>query len=372
MGLLNKLRNELIDIIEWTDDTRDTLIWRFPRYENEIKNNAKLIVRESQTAAFINQGKLADVFGPGTYTLSTSNLPILSTLQGWKYGFQSPFKAEVYFCSMRTVTDRKWGTKNPIMMRDPEFGPVRVRAFGSFAIKVKDPATFIRQVTGTEARFTVDEIEEQLRDFVVSRFADALGNNKMPVLDLAGNYDKVSRWAAAVIQPDFDVFGLQIMNLLVENISLPPEVEAAIDKRSSMGVIGNLQAYTQYATANAIGDAAKNPGGLGGVGAGLAAGYQMANQMGQAMNAGAQSQGAQSQGAPPPLPGAAAATYFAAINGAQAGPFAVSDLAAKARTGELTPQTLVWKQGMASWASAESVGELAGVFAAAPPPLPKG
>src|SRR5580704_12447626 len=296
MGLLDKLRGELIDIVEWTDDSRDTMVWRFPRYENEIKNGAQLIVRESQVAVFILQGQLGDVFQPGTYTLQTQNLPILSTLAGWKYGFNSPFVAEVYFVSTRTFTDKKWGTQNPIMMRDPEFGPVRVRAFGSFAIKVKDAATFIKNIAGTEARFTTDEIEQQLRDMVVSRFSDALGNNKMPVLDLAGNYDKVSRWASASIQPDFDTFGLQICNFIIENISLPPEVVAAIDKRSSMGVIGNMQAYTQYQTANSISDAAKNPGGLAGAGAGLAAGYQMASQMGQAFSASGAS------AAPPPVP----------------------------------------------------------------------
>ena len=272
MGIFNKLRNELIDIIQWTDDTQDTLVWRFPRYENEIKNGAQLIVRESQVAVFILQGQLADVFQPGTHTLTTQNLPILSTLAGWKYGFQSPFKAEVYFVSTRTFTDKKWGTQNPIMMRDPEFGPVRVRAFGVFAIKVKDAAALIKNIAGTEARFTTYEIEQQLREMVVSRFADALGNNKMPVLDLAGNYDKMSRWASASIQPDFDAFGLQICNFVIENISLPPEVEAAIDKRSSMGVIGNMQTYAQYESASAIRDAAKNPGGLAGAGAGLAAG----------------------------------------------------------------------------------------------------
>ena len=195
---------------------------------------------------------------------------------------------------------------------------------------------------------------------VVSRFADALGNNKMPVLDLAGNYDKVGRWAAASIQPDFDTFGLQICNFVVENISLPPEVEAAIDKRSSMGVIGNMQAYTQYESASAIRDAAKNPGGLAGAGAGLAAGYQMANQMGQAFSA---------PSAPPPVTQPAA--YFIAVNGAQSGPHAVSDLSAKAASGQLTRQTLVWKQGMAAWVAADSVAELSNLFAAAPPPLPK-
>jgi membrane protease subunit (stomatin/prohibitin family) len=367
MGLFNKLRNELIDIIQWVDDTHDTLVWRFPRYENEIKNGAQLIVRESQVAVFVLQGQIADTFQPGTYTLHTQNLPILSTLAGWKYGFESPFKAEVYFVSSRTFTDRKWGTQNPIMMRDPEFGPVRVRAFGSFAIKVKDAPVFIKNIAGTESRFTTDEIEQQLKDMVVSRFADALGNNKMPVLDLAGNYDKVGRWAAASIQPDFDGFGLQIMNFIIENISLPPEVEAAIDKRSSMGVIGNMQTYTQYEAASAIRDAAKNPGGIAGAGAGLAAGYQMANQMGQAFASAAQPGVA--AGGPPPLPQASG--YFIAVNGAQSGPIALSDLSAKVAAGQFTRETLVWKQGMAAWAAAETVPELASLFAAAPPPLPK-
>jgi membrane protease subunit (stomatin/prohibitin family) len=359
MGIFNKLRNELIDIIQWTDDSQDTLVWRFPRYENEIKNGAQLIVRESQVAVFVLQGQIADVFQPGTHTLVTQNLPILSTLAGWKYGFESPFKAEVYFVSTRTFTDRKWGTQNPIMMRDPEFGPVRVRAFGAFAVKVKDASIFVKNIAGTESRFTTDEIEQQLREMVISRFADALGNNKMPVLDLAGNYDKLSRWAAASIQPDFDTFGLQICNFIIDNISLPPEVEAAIDKKSSMGVIGNMQTYTQFETASAIRDAAKNPGGLAGAGAGLAAGYQMAGQMGQAF----------ANSGPPPVPQTAG--FYIVVNGAQSGPIAVSDLSAKVASGQFTPQTLVWKQGMAAWSPASSVAELSSLFAAAPPPIPK-
>ncbi len=366
MGLLDKLRGELIDIIEWTDNTQDTLVWRFPRYDNEIKNGAQLVVRESQMAAFINQGKLADVFGPGQYTLQTQNLPILSTLQGWKYGFNSPFKAEVYFVSTRTMTDRKWGTQNPIMMRDAEFGMVRLRAFGAFALKVKDVAAFLRQVAGTEARFTVDQIEEQLRDMVVSRFADALGASKLSALDLAGNYDKLSQSACAFIEPDFEAFGLQVVKFVVENISLPPEVEAAMDKRTSMGVIGNMAAFTQFESASAIRDAAQNPGGLAGAGAGLAAGYQMAGQMSQAMG-NAQS-AAQS---PPPMPGApAAAAFFAAINGQRVGPLSMDDLSAKIRAGEITAKTMVWKQGLSGWATAQSVAELGSLLAAVPPPLP--
>jgi membrane protease subunit (stomatin/prohibitin family) len=363
MGLFDKLRHELIDIIDWTDDTGDTMVHRFPRYENEIKYGAKLVVRESQASAFISEGKLADIYQPGTYTLQTENMPILSTLRGWKYGFQSPFKAEVYFVSTRTFTDRKWGTKNPIMMRDADFGLVRLRAFGTFALRVSDPAAFLRQVAGTEARFTVEQIEEQLRDLVVARFADAIGSAKIAAIDLAGNYDRVGRMIAAQIQPDFTNFGLQIGNLLVENISLPPEVEAAMDKRTSMGVIGNMQAYTQYEAASAIPTAAANPGGLAGSGAGIAMGYAMANQMGAAMNA------AQAPSSPPPIPGAV--SYHIVIEGKQAGPFAADQLGQHVAAGQLTRATLVWKPGMPNWQAAGTVQDLAGLFDNVPPAIPQ-
>lgn len=367
MGLFDKIRHELIDIIDWTDDTSDTLVWRFPRYENEIKYGAKLVVRESQAGAFINEGKLADVFQPGTYTLQTQNLPILATLKGWKYGFESPFKAEVYFVSTRTITDRKWGTKNPIMMRDAEFGIVRLRAFGTFALRVSDPAAFLRQVAGTEARFTVEQIEDQLRDLLVARFADALGTAKVSAIDLAGNYDRIGRLVAAQIQPDFTNFGLQIVNLLVENISLPPEVEAAMDKRTSMGVIGNMQTFTQYEAASSIPTAAANPGGIAGAGAGIAMGYAMAGQMAAGLS-GLQNHPATSPAAPPPLPGGA--VYYAAIEGKQAGPFTSEQLSQKVSAGQLNAETLVWKPGMAAWQKAGGLADFASLFAATPPPLP--
>src|SRR5688572_14305171 len=241
MGIWDKLRGELVDVVEWIDDTPDTMVWRFPRYENEIKNGAQLIVRESQVAAFVNEGVLADIFlWPGTFTLNTQNLPVLSTLRGWKYGFESPFKAEVYFVSTKTFTGRKWGTKNPIMLRDPEFGPVRLRAFGTFAIKVVQPATFLKEIVGTNGHFSVDQVGEQLRDMVVSRFADTLGESKIPLLDLASNYDELGKFITAKIKDDFAAYGLQVTQLWVENISLPPEVEQALDKRTSMGIIGDL------------------------------------------------------------------------------------------------------------------------------------
>jgi membrane protease subunit (stomatin/prohibitin family) len=376
MGLWDKLTGELVDIVEWIDDTRDTMVWRFPRYNNQIKYGAKLIVRESQVAAFINEGSLTDLFlFPGTYTLETKNLPILSTMRAWPYGFNSPFKAEVYFVSTRTFTDRKWGTKNPIMLRDAEFGPVRLRAFGTFAIKVTDPATFLKQVVGTNGRFTVDEIGEQLRDMLIARFADVLGESKIPILDLASNYDELSTFVTNRIQHDFDNFGVQVVALMVENISLPPEVEAALDKRTSMGVIGNLQAYAQYQAAQAMESAAKNPSGLAGGGVGMGAGFAMAQQMSQNLTSPPQGQpqqqanAASSPAAPPPLPQPAA--YYLAANNQQSGPFDMAVLQEMARTGKLTRETLVWKQGMAQWTAAGGVGELTSLFAVVPPPLPK-
>jgi len=367
MGIWDKLRGELIDIVEWLDESSDTMVHRFERHNNEIKNGAKLIVREGQAAVFVDRGQLADVFRPGMFTLDTKNLPILSTLQGWKYGFESPFKAEVYFVSTRAFTDLKWGTMNPIMLRDAEFGPVRLRAFGTYVIRVKEPGVFVKTIVGTEGRFTTDEITNQLRNFIVSRFADTLGESKIPVLDLAANYDELGKFVTTRIGPEFEQYGLDLQKLLVENISLPPEVEAALDKRSSMGVIGNLDAYTKFQTAESMKAAAENPSGTAGAGMGMGMGFAMANQMGQAM----MNQGQAGAGTPPPVPGAGA-MFFMVINGQQAGPFDMNTLRSQASSGALTGATLVWRAGMANWAPAGQVPELMSVIGATPPPIPPG
>jgi membrane protease subunit (stomatin/prohibitin family) len=367
MGIWDKVRGEFIDIVQWIDDSNDTMVYRFERYNNQIKYGAQLTVREGQTAVFVNEGKIADVFQPGMYTLETKNLPILSTLQGWKYGFNSPFMAEVYFCSMRQFTDLKWGTMNPIMMRDAEFGPVRIRAFGTYVVRVSDPAVMIRQIVGTDGHFTVEEVVNQLRNLIVSRFAEIAGQSKIPVLDMAANYGEMGDFLTKKIAPEFQTYGLELAKLLVENISLPPAVEEALDRRTSMGVVGNLAAYTQFNIANSIPDAANNPGGLAAAGAGLGMGMAMAAPVSQAM-AGQQQAGAASVGAPPPIPGAA--TYFVAIEGKQTGPFDMQTLTAQAAAGRLTQQTLVWTQGMAQWVPAGQVSALAGIFASVPPPLP--
>jgi membrane protease subunit (stomatin/prohibitin family) len=367
MSLWDKMHGEFIDIVQWIDDTNDTIVYRFERYNNQIKYGAQLTVREGQEAVFVNEGKIADVFQPGMYTLETRNLPVLSTLQGWKYGFNSPIMAEVYFCSMRQFTDLKWGTMNPIMMRDAEFGPVRLRAFGTYVARVSDPKVLIRQIVGTDGLFTIEEIVNQLRNLIVSRFAEIVGQSNIPVLDMAANYGELGDFLTQRIALEFQAYGLELTKLLVENISLPPVVEEALDKRTSLGVVENLAAYTQFNIANSIPDAAKNPGGLAAAGAGIGMGMAMAAPIGQTLS-GQQASGNEAAGSPPPMPGAA--TYFVAMEGKQTGPFDMQTLASQASLGRLTQQTLVWTQGMTQWTPAGQVLALAGVFANVPPPLP--
>lgn len=367
MGLWDRIKNELIDIIEWTDDSTNTMVWRFPRHQNEIKNGAQLTVRESQVAVFVNEGKIADVYQPGRVKLSTENMPVLTTLMGWKYGFNSPFKVEVYFVNTKNFTDNKWGTKNPIMLRDAEFGPIRLRAFGTYAIKVIDAGKFIREIAGTQAHFTTEEVTEQLRNLIVTRFTDAVAESKIPVLDLAANYDELSKFISGKINPEFGEYGLEVTKFLVENISLPPEVETALDKRSSMGILGNLNQYAQFQAANAMEAAAKNPGSDAASGMGMGMGFAMAQQMGQMFNQQNQNSQTGSQ-VPPPLPNAA--TYFIAINGQQQGPLTLANLQQMLQQGTFNRETLVWKQGMSAWIKAGEVAELASLFSAVPPPLP--
>ncbi|QDU35145.1 SPFH domain / Band 7 family protein [Poriferisphaera corsica] len=373
-----KLRGELIDIIEWLDDSNDTMVYRFERYGNEIKYGAQLVVREGQYAVFVNQGKIADVFSPGQYRLETKNLPVLSTLMGWKYGFESPFKAEVYFVSSRRFTDLKWGTKNPIMMRDAEFGPIRIRAYGTYVMRVDKPDVFLKEIVGTDGEFTKDEIDGQLRSIVASRFADVVGEAKIPVLDMAANYDEFGQFLTDRIQSEFDTYGLELTKLLIENISLPSAVEEALDKRTSMGVIGNLDAYTKFQTAEAMEAAANNPNGGGAAeGMGLGMGFGMAQQMMGSMqqpSGGGQNvqggQGGNQVGGPPPLPGVSALAVHVAVNGQQAGPFDEAALKGMISQGTLAAETLVWMGGMSGWQKAGEVGEVAKLFGQAPPPLP--
>ena len=367
MGLFDKLRNEFIDIIDWTDNTNDTIIYKFPRYQNEIKMNAKLTVRESQVAVFMNEGVIADVFQPGMYTLSTQNMPILSTLKGWKYGFDSPFKADVFFVSTKLFRDQKWGSKNPIMLRDAEFGPIRLRAFGTYAFRVNDAGKFLKEVAGTASEFTTDEVNEYLRSLAVSRGMESLAESNVPVLDLASHTAEVSAAITEKIKPEFNEIGLDLTKFLIENVSLPPEVEEMLDKRSSMGIVGNLGAFTQFQAANAMEDAANNSAGGGIMGAGLGAGMGM-GMMGQMGNAFQNNQfnGASGQNSPPPPP---IVNYFVAVNGAQTGPFTMQQLQAMASSGQFNRQSQVWKQGMTGWLAAETQTELSALFNSVPPPI---
>ncbi len=373
MGLMDKLRGELIDIIEWLDDSRDTMVWRFPRYQNEIKMGAKLVVRESQTAVFVNEGKIADVFEPGTYTLETRNLPILSTLKGWKYGFNSPFKAEVYFVNTRQFTDMKWGTQNPVILRDAEFGVVRVRAFGAFAARVVDASRLLRELVGTDPQFRTEEVQEYLRQLMVGRLGGALATAGVPLLDLAAHQDAIGRRLAAVLTEELAEVGIAIPKFVIENVSVPPEVEQALDKRTSMGAVGDLDRYTRFQAANAMEAAANNPGGEAGAGIGLGLGMAMGQQMARSMGGGGATQPvpapAQPAAAePPPLPGQA--QWYVGVGGQRQGPYDLGGLAEQASAGALGADTLVWRTGMAQWQPAGQVPELASMLASVPPPLP--
>lgn len=282
MGLFDKLRGELVDIIEWIDDSKHTLVWRFPRYQNEIKNGAQLIVRPGQKAVFVHRGEIADVFDEGHYELKADNLPILSTLQGWKYGFNSPFRSEVYFVSTRQLTDLKWGTPNPVMLRDPEFGPIRLRAFGTYTLKAVDPKALLKELVGTNAEFSSDDLSELMRSIITQAFTDMLGTSKIAALDLASHYQEMAvELRKLVVERIDDEYGLDIPQLFIVNVSLPEAVEKALDTRTSMGVVGDMNKFQQYQMGNAMMASAENPGGGGAEGMGLGMGFAMANRMAQ-------------------------------------------------------------------------------------------
>jgi membrane protease subunit (stomatin/prohibitin family) len=368
VGLFDKIKGELIDIVQWLDDSRDTIVWRFPRYENEIKMGAKLVVRESQVAVFVNEGTIADAYPPGTYTLETQNMPILSTLKGWKYGFHSPFKAEVYFVNTRQFTDMKWGTPNPVIVRDPEFGMVRLRAFGAYSARVVDPPKLLKELVGTDPQFRTEEVQEYLRQMIVGRLGSALATAQIPMLDLAAHQDRIGVQLAGVLSEDLSDVGIHIAKFIIENISVPPEVEAALDKRTQMGIVGNLDQYTKFQAANAIQDAANNPSGGAGEAMGIGLGVAVGQQVAASLNPNAGQQAPPAAAGPPPLP--QPTQWYAGIGGVQQGPFDTNTLAAQVRSGAVTPATLVWKQGMAQWVPAQQVPELADVFGSVPPPFP--
>ena len=360
MGILDFLTGEFIDVIHWVDDTRDTMVWRFDREDHEIKYGAKLTVRESQAAVFVHEGQLADVFMPGLYMLETNNMPILTTLQHWDHGFRSPFKSEVYFVSTRRFTDLKWGTKNPIMLRDPEFGPVRLRAYGTYTVKVSDPGKFLLEIVGTDGEFTMDEISFQIRNIIVQEFSRVISSANIPVLDMAANTKDLGKLLADAISETIASYGIELPELYIENISLPPAVEKALDERTSRGLVGSLDDHFRYKTAEAMG----HPGS----GAGQAMGMGLGAGMGMAMTQGPWGSAPAAPTPPPPPP--VEHVWHIAAGGETTGPFSKADLGQMAAKGQLARDSWVWTPGQDGWKHAEET-ELAELFTVAPPPPPE-
>jgi len=365
MGIFDFLSGEFIDVIHWVDDTRDTMVWRFERHGHEIKYGAKLTVRESQAAVFVHEGQLADVFTPGLYMLETNNMPILTTLQHWDHGFRSPFKSEIYFVSTNRFTDLKWGTKNPIILRDPEFGPTRLRAFGTYTVRVTDPGKFLTEIVGTDGEFTMDEISYQIRNIIVQEFSRVIASSGIPVLDMAANTADLGKLVAQAISGTIAEYGLTIPELYVENISLPPAVEDALDRRTSMGVVGDLGKYTQFAAAEALSHPGGDAGGAMSAGMGAGLGMAMGAQM---ANTGPWGAAPATAAAPPPPP--VEHVWHIAEGGETKGPYSKADLGRMAGDGSLTRQTYVWTAGQDGWLHAEDVDELAQLFTVLPPPPP--
>ncbi len=367
-----KLSHEFIDIVEWLDNTDDTIVHRFERYQNEIKNGAQLIVREGQTAVFINEGQLADVFKPGTYTLNTQNLPILATLKGWKYGFNSPFKAEVYFVNTHLFTDEKWGTKNPITLNDERFGLVEIRAFGTYAFKINDAGKFVVDIVGTDANFTNFEINEHLKSLITTRFTDTIGEANLPIELYAANTSELSETCLEVMQPEFNSVGISLEKFYIENVSMPEELKKEIFEYSRIDKL-DLDKLTKFKTAKAIEAAAANEGGTAGAGMGMGMGFVLAQQMGGMMSPmGGQQQAMPIQNspvAPPPMP--VQVQYFYASNGQQAGPASFDQLKVLFANRTINKDSLIWKQGMANWTALKDIEELKSFLGGnTPPPLP--
>lgn len=375
--LTQHAKSQFLEVIEWLDDTQDTIVYRFPVFNQKITDKSKLVVRESQAAVFISEGQLSEVFGPGTYTLDSRNKPIMSFFQSIAYKLDYPYKGDIYFINTKLFRENRWGTANPFMMRDAEFGPVRVRAFGIYTFRITDPASFLRKVVGTDGLFTTDEINGQLKRQVVSGLASAIGKARIPVLDLAANYMDLGDTIRDELNPRFvESYGITLTGFTIENISLPPEVEKALDQRSKMGVLGDLNAYTKLKTADAIETAAANQG-IGGAGVGMGVGFGMGNMMGNTMSQGMNQQGnfnpnSGMQGGssgPPPLPQDQKLHYNGPAGQAQLSPAEIAQRVAADRSGN----HMVWAPGWPAWkpwGEAPQVANLVPPATAAPPPPP--
>jgi len=374
MGLLSKLKGEFIDIVEWLEDDGETLAYRFERYGNELKNGAKLTVREGQVAVFINEGQIADIFQPGMYELTTANLPILSTLKGWKYGFNSPFKAEVIFMPTREAAGFGWGTPGPFRMRDPEFGLLEMTARGHFSFHIMAPEKFIRNVVGTDGEFTKEEIEDRLRKRFVTEAVSGIAESGKSFYDMAQHYDDISQVLKERVDPIFlEKYGIGLDDTSIQSIDLTERSADKVESRDELMFAGSrMNDYERKARADAMLGLANNEGMGGGMaagGMGMGMGMAMAGQMG-GQNQGSNQYQQQPQGglAPPPPPMPAA--YFVFINGQQTGPMGMQQLQQMVAQGQVTGQSQVWKQGMPAWAALSTVPELAGLLSAGGPPPP--
>ncbi len=356
MGFWDKIFGEFIDVIDWLDESNNTMVYRFQRYNNEIKYGAKLTVRQSQAAVFVNEGEIADVLGPGIYELETQNLPILTTLQHWDHNFNSPFKAEIYFCNLRLFLDLKWGTKNPIILRDKEFGVIRLRAFGTYGVRIIDPALFIKEIVGTNGNFSIEEISNQLRNHIISRFTDIVASSNIPVLDLAANYDQLGIYVTEKISEEFAKYGLALTTILIENISVPPTVEEALDKRSSMGIIKDLSEYLTFQTAESM---TKEGGSAAGDMASLGVGMAMAEKLAKKFDN-------PKTYAPQPYE----KMYYYADDKNPKGPFNIDEIEEFIISKKINSKTIMWSTGMEKWESAKDIQEIESLFnLLTPPPL---
>ena len=330
MGLMDFVRGQLLEIIEWTDDSRDTLSYRYPDDDKEIKRGAQLIVRESQIVQFVYLGQFGDQFGPGKHELTTDNIPVLTRLKGWKYGFESPFKADVYYVTTRLFTGNKWGTSNPIMMRDADFGIVRVRAFGTYDFRIVDAPRFLKEVAGTDDHFRLDEFADVMRSRLVSVFSEALATSRVPVLDVATRYSELGEALLPLINPALgQKYGLEMTSFVLENVSVPPEVEQAIDKRAGMAAVGNLNDFVKYQMAQGM----EKGAGAGGIGAEMAVGLAMAQQM-MAQQGGITAQSTPPAGAPP-APAAGLPETMSPADAAKALGVSEADVLASLESGDL-------------------------------------
>lgn len=362
------MARRIFDVIEYVDEGKGEMVHRFPeRGSGDFRIGSQLIVRESQAAIFFRDGKALDVFGPGRHTLTTANIPFVADLIGKAFSGQTPFTAEVYFVTTRELTDMKWGTPQPITIRDPELGMARVTGYGTYAIQVTDPQLFVAKIVGTQNLFATSDIQGFFRSMILTKMIDLIGEMKKSVIDMAAFVEELAAGVRAKAAEEFAARGVTLNSFYVESISPTEETAKAIDARAAMGAIGNMQAYMQYQGAQALREAAQNPG-AGGQGMNLATGIALGGAAGQMLGQSMQQQQQQGGGAPPPLP--AAAAYHVAIGGQQAGPYDMATLQQYVQSGQITRETLVWKSGMAQWVKASDVPDLAGLFGTTPPPLP--